>query len=69
VGTDDGAVAHWRVLDALRLALAGGALALWCFWLPSAFAVYFMPSTLQFPVLSVILRFWMSIFKFIHSAR
>jgi hypothetical protein len=42
--------------------------ALWCIWLPSVMAVYFMPSALQFPVVSVILSFWMLIFKFIHSA-
>ncbi len=42
--------------------------ALWCIWLPSVIAVYFMPSALQFPVVSMILSFWMLIFRFIHRA-
>lgn len=42
--------------------------ALWCIWLPSVVAVYFMPSALQFPVVSVILSFWMLIFRFIQKA-
>lgn len=40
-------------------------IALWCVWIPSIMAVYFMPTTLQFPVMSVILTFWMLIFRFI----
>jgi hypothetical protein len=41
--------------------------ALWCIWVPSVMAVYFMPTALQFPMASLILSFWVLIFKFIRK--
>lgn len=41
--------------------------ALWCVWIPGVLAIYFMPTALQFPVASLILSFWILIFKFIRK--
>ncbi|WP_394790455.1 Mpv17/PMP22 family protein [Rhodoferax sp.] len=41
--------------------------ALWCVWIPGVVAIYFMPTALQFPVASLILSFWILIFKFIRK--
>lgn len=42
--------------------------ALWCVWIPGVVAIYLMPTALQFPVASLILSFWVLIFKFIRKA-
>jgi hypothetical protein len=41
--------------------------AVWCIWIPSVLVVYFMPTALQFPMASLILSFWVLIFKFIRK--
>lgn len=41
--------------------------ALWCVWIPGVLAIYCMPTALQFPVASLILSFWILIFKFIRK--
>lgn len=41
--------------------------ALWCVWIPGVVAIYLMPTALQFPVASLILSFWILIFKFIRK--
>lgn len=41
--------------------------ALWCVWLPSIVAIYGLPTGLQFPVVSVVLSFWILIFKFVRE--
>ncbi len=38
--------------------------AVWCVWIPGVLVIYFMPTALQFPVASLILSFWVLIFKF-----
>lgn len=42
--------------------------ALWCVWIPGVVAIYLMPTALQFPVASLILSFWVLIFKFMRKA-
>ncbi|QDL52804.1 hypothetical protein [Rhodoferax aquaticus] len=42
--------------------------ALWCVWIPSVLVIYFMPTALQFPVASIVLSFWILIFKFIRKS-
>lgn len=42
--------------------------ALWAVWIPSIMVVYCLPTPLQFPVVSMILSFWVLIFKFIRQA-
>jgi hypothetical protein len=42
-------------------------IAMWCVWIPGVLVVYFMPSDLQFPVVSLILVFWILIFKFVRK--
>lgn len=41
--------------------------ALWSVWIPSILVVYCLPTPLQFPVASMILSFWILIFKFIRQ--
>jgi hypothetical protein len=41
--------------------------ALWCVWIPSVTVIYLMPTALQFPVASIVLSFWILIFKFIRK--
>ncbi|MEO5797402.1 MAG: hypothetical protein ABIP34_21460 [Rhodoferax sp.] len=41
--------------------------ALWCVWIPGVVAIYLMPTALQFPVASLILSFWVLIFKFMRK--
>ncbi len=40
-------------------------IAVWCVWIPGVLVIYFMPTALQFPVASLILSFWVLIFKFV----
>nr|WP_315205932.1 hypothetical protein [uncultured Albidiferax sp.] len=42
--------------------------ALWCVWIPGVLVIYCMPTALQFPVASLILSFWVLIFKFMRSS-
>ena len=42
--------------------------ALWCVWIPGVLVIYLMPTALQFPVASIILSFWILIFKFLRRA-
>jgi hypothetical protein len=41
--------------------------AVWCVWIPGVLVIYFMPTALQFPVASLVLSFWILIFKFIRK--
>ena len=41
--------------------------ALWSVWIPGIAVVYCLPTPLQFPVVSMILSFWILIFKFIRQ--
>lgn len=41
--------------------------AVWCIWVPSVLVIYFLPTALQFPMASLILSFWILIFKFIRK--
>jgi hypothetical protein len=43
----------------LPLVVAG-----WCVWIPGVLVVYFMPTPLQFPLVSMMLSFWVLIFRF-----
>lgn len=43
-------------------------IAVWCVWGPGVLVIYFMPTALQFPVASLILSFWILIFKFMRKA-
>jgi hypothetical protein len=43
-------------------------IAIWCVWIPGVLVVYFMPTALQFPVVSLVLSFWILIFKFMRRA-
>ena len=43
-------------------------IAVWCVWGPGVLVIYFMPTALQFPVASIILSFWILIFKFMRKA-
>lgn len=42
-------------------------IAMWCIWIPGVLVVYFMPTALQFPVASLVLVFWILIFKFVRK--
>ena len=42
-------------------------IAMWCVWIPGVMVIYFMPTELQFPVASLILVFWILIFKFVRK--
>ena len=42
--------------------------AVWCIWVPGVLVIYFMPTALQFPVASLILSFWILIFKFMRKS-
>nr|WP_315463187.1 Mpv17/PMP22 family protein [uncultured Rhodoferax sp.] len=42
-------------------------IAMWCVWIPGVLVIYFMPTALQFPVASLILVFWILIFKFVRK--
>ncbi|PQA77217.1 hypothetical protein [Rhodoferax sp. TS-BS-61-7] len=42
-------------------------IAVWCVWGPGVLVIYFMPTALQFPVASLILSFWILIFKFMRQ--
>ena len=42
-------------------------IAVWCVWVPGVMVIYFMPTALQFPVASLILSFWILIFKFMRK--
>jgi hypothetical protein len=41
--------------------------AVWCVWVPGVLVIYFMPTALQFPVASLILSFWILIFKLLRK--
>jgi len=41
--------------------------ASWCVWIPGVLVIYCMPTALQFPVASLILSFWVLIFKFMRK--
>ena len=41
--------------------------ALWCVWIPGVLVIYCMPTALQFPVASLVLSFWVLIFKFMRK--
>lgn len=65
---DDGFSARtWRRVvsaDFLSRSYVPVLVALWCVWIPGVLVIYFMPTALQFPVASIILSFWILIFKF-----
>lgn len=65
---DDGFSARtWRRVvsaDFLSRSYLPVLVALWCVWIPGVLVIYFMPTALQFPVASIILSFWILIFKF-----
>ena len=42
-------------------------IAVWCVWIPGVLVIYFMPTALQFPVASLILSFWVLIFRFMRK--
>ena len=42
-------------------------IAMWCVWIPGVLVIYFMPTALQFPVASLVLVFWILIFKFVRK--
>jgi hypothetical protein len=41
--------------------------ACWCIWIPGVMLVYFMPVSLQLPVASLILCFYVLVFTFLHK--
>jgi hypothetical protein len=41
--------------------------AVWCVWVPGVLVIYFMPTALQFPVASLVLSFWILIFKLLRK--
>jgi hypothetical protein len=41
----------------------------WCVWIPAVMVVYFMPTPLQFPVVSMVLSYWILVFKFLRLRR
>jgi hypothetical protein len=41
--------------------------AVWCVWVPGVLAIYFMPTALQFPVASLVMSFWILIFKLLRK--
>jgi len=53
--------------DFLRSRYLPLLVALWCVWIPGVLVIYFMPTGLQFPVASLILSFWVLIFKFMRK--
>jgi hypothetical protein len=60
----------WRYAvsaDFLRNHYLPVLVALWCVWIPGVLVIYFMPTALQFPVASLILSFWVLIFKFMRK--
>lgn len=69
---DDGFRARsWaRVVSAdfLRSQYLPVLVALWCVWIPGVMVIYLMPTALQFPVASLILSFWILIFKFMRRS-
>lgn len=69
---DDGFSARtWRRVvsaDFLSRSYMPVLVALWCVWIPGVLVIYFMPTALQFPVASIILSFWILIFKFMRKA-
>lgn len=68
---DDGFTARtWRRVvsaDFLSRSYVPVLVALWCVWIPGVLVIYFMPTALQFPVASIILSFWILIFKFMRK--
>lgn len=54
-------------LDFLRSHYLPVLVALWCVWIPGVMVIYLMPTALQFPVASMILSFWILIFKFMRA--
>jgi hypothetical protein len=54
-------------LDFLRSQYLPVLVALWCVWIPGVMVIYLMPTALQFPVASMILSFWVLIFKFMRA--
>ena len=55
--------------DYLRSHYLPMLIAVWCVWIPGVLVIYFMPTALQFPVASLILSFWVLIFKFMRRGK
>lgn len=51
---------QFALVKVLPVVVAG-----WCVWIPGVMLVYSMPTTLQLPVASLILCFWVLIFSFV----
>ena len=68
---DDGYTRRsWAVLaqgDFWRRLYLPVMVALWCVWLPTIAVLYSLPSALQFPVVSVVMSFWMLIYTFLRE--
>lgn len=68
---DDGYTARsWAVLangNFWRRLYLPVMVALWCVWLPTIAVLYSLPSPLQFPVVSVVMSFWMLIYTFLRE--
>jgi hypothetical protein len=58
---------HLGSADYLRRHYLPVLMAVWCVWIPGVLVIYFMPTALQFPVASLILSFWVLIFKFMRK--
>lgn len=60
----------WRVLGQ-RAFWAGRFLpvlvANWCIWYPTNFALYALPPPLQFPVVSMVMSFWILVFQLLRK--
>ena len=59
---------YFASADFWRLRYLPVIIAVWCVWGPGVLVIYFMPTALQFPVASLILSFWILIFKFMRKA-
>ena len=58
---------HLWSADFLRRHYLPILIAVWCVWIPGVLVIYFMPTALQFPVASLILSFWVLVFKFMRK--
>jgi hypothetical protein len=68
---DDGFAARtWKRVvsgDYLSHSFLPMMIAVWCVWIPGVLVIYCMPTALQFPVASLVLSFWVLIFKFMRK--
>ena len=66
-GFQPGALRYFTSADFWSRRYLPVIIAVWCVWGPGVLVIYFMPTALQFPVASLILSFWILIFKFMRK--